>query len=137
MSSNAKSKTVTDDRDFSTVFPPGKIKAQLQNNKDVGKVPKPTEQFIACCSALLLEKLIKKKESSEGVVTLDNIKEAAAHYDFMDLAEVRDNTAPKAKAKKKRKTKEIQEVQEVASQVQHETSIQQTLEVIQDEDDYD
>ena len=125
--------------DLAAVFPLGKIKAQLQNHKEVGKIPKPTEEFIACCSAILIQKLVDKGDtSSESVVTLDQIKAAASQYDFINLDEVQNQTAPKA-AKKRRTTitKAVQAVQKVADVVALEPSNQQTLQVIQDDDDYD
>ena len=130
--------------DLAAVFPHGKIKAQLQTHKDVGQIPKPTIEFIACCSAIFLQKLIDKGDTdttttSESVVTLDQIKAAASKYDFIDLDEVQNQNAPKA-AKKRRTTtmtKEIQAVKKVADVVAMEPAIQQTVQVIQDDDDYD
>ena len=125
--------------DLAAIFPQGKIKAQLQSHKDVGKIPKPTEEFIACCSALLLEKLLHKDiATSESVVTLEQIKTAASQYAFIQLDEVHNHNAPKATKKRRTtKTKAIQAVQHVADAVAVEPSIQQTVLVIQDEDDYD
>jgi hypothetical protein len=139
--------------DLSDIFPPGKIKAQLQSHKEIGKIPKPTEEFIECCSALLLERLIRRRcsddamtqpandSSSGGVVTLDTIKAAASQYDFIHIDELQDSSAPKARRKKRKTTisttKEIQEVQKVAYEAEHQPPSQQTIQVIQDDDDYD
>lgn len=125
--------------DLAAVFPTGKIKAQLQSHKDVGKIPKPTEEFIACCSALMLEKLVHKDNpTSESVVTLEQIKAAASQYAFIQLDEVQNHNAPKATKKRRTtKTKEIQAVQQVADAVAVEPSIEQSVRVIHDEDNYD
>ena len=99
--------------DLAAVFPLGKINAQSQSHKDVGKIPKPTEESIACFSAILIQKLVDKGDkSSESVVTLDQIKAAASQYDFINLDEVQNQTAPKA-AKNKHTTirKVVQAVQ--------------------------
>jgi hypothetical protein len=127
--------------DLSDMFPPGKVKAQLQNHKEIGKIPKPTEQFIECCSALLLERLIgrsdRTKVGSDSVVTLDTIKAAASQFDFLHIEELQDSNAPKARKRRKTITKEIQEVQKVAYEAEHQPPMQQTIEVVQDDDNYD
>ena len=76
--------------------------------------------------------------TSESVVTLDQIRVAASQYGFIHLDEVQNQSAPKA-AKKRRATttKEIQAVKKVADVGAMESSIQQTVQVIQDDDDYD
>ena len=138
--------------ELSDIFPPGKIKAQLQSHKDIGKIPKPTEEFIECCSALLLERLIGRScsddvtprdpnDSSGAVVTLDTIKSAASQFDFIHIDDLQDSSAPKARKKRRTTTtataKEIQEVQKAANEAEHQPPSQQSIQVIQDDDDYD
>ena len=87
----------------------------------------------------MLEKLVHKDNpTSESVVTLEQIKAAASQYAFIQLDEVQNHNAPKATKKRRTtKTKEIQAVQQVADAVAVEPSIEQSVRVIHDEDDYD
>mmetsp|Transcript_30861 Transcript_30861/g.50986 ORF Transcript_30861/g.50986 Transcript_30861/m.50986 type:complete len:185 (-) Transcript_30861:333-887(-) len=110
-----------------SLFPAGKVKANLQINEDVGTIRRPAEKLVEFCAAVFLQKLIQDASTAKdvsdtasdsetaatAVIQLEHIQAAAAnnttHYEFLmdDLQEVQDSTAPKAarlyrQAKKRR-----------------------------------
>ena len=58
--------------DWSSVFPPGRIKAQIQQEDDnVGCLPKKTLELISTCSTLLLREIV---QTSCALMENENIK---------------------------------------------------------------
>ena len=138
--------------DIAAIIPSGKIKAQLQSHKDVGKIPKQTEEFIACCAALFLKKLMTSEEpvttgestnSTENpTITLEQIKRAASRYEFINLDDLHDQNAPRLRKKRRTintKTAAVAVLAvetAIAAQVLL-NSVDEAMNIFQDDDEYD
>jgi hypothetical protein len=147
--------------DACQIIPRGKIKAQLQKRKDTGKIPKSTEDYLRCCTVLFLQSLLPKPDETlttgqqASVVTLEDIRESASRYSFIDLSQISEENASKKKKKKKRKvaskkTKQIETTATTTTKTKKEIQIaiqpltgnmdpdfQPTMQVMEDDDDYD
>ena len=137
-------------------IPRGKIKAQLQKRKDTGKVPKATEDYLRCCTVLFLQSLLPKPENETlttgqqtSVVTLEHIRESASRYSFIDLSQISEENASKKKRKAaSKKTKQIGTTSTKTTKKEIQIAIQPltgnmdpdfqpTMQVMEDDDDYD
>jgi hypothetical protein len=145
--------------DACQIIPRGKIKAQLQKRKDTGKFPKSTEDYLRCCTVLFLQSLLPKPDETlttgqqASVVTLEDIRESASRYSFIDLSQISEENASKKKKKRKvaskktgttntKTTKSSTTKKEIQIAIQPLTGnmdpdFQPTMQVMEDDDDYD
>lgn len=137
-------KSPFENSNLTSVFPSGKIKAQLFTNKNVGKLRKDSLELIECASARFLQSLIQS--TSEKPATLDHIKQATKPYDFIDLEHLEEAKVPKVRKVNKNNRKRssanghgypMKSVKEAASHVASLQSKIPEVKVIEDVDDYD
>eukprot|EP00548_Thalassiothrix_antarctica_P002085 CAMPEP_0194130898 /NCGR_PEP_ID=MMETSP0152-20130528/1802_1 /TAXON_ID=1049557 /ORGANISM="Thalassiothrix antarctica, Strain L6-D1" /LENGTH=149 /DNA_ID=CAMNT_0038825525 /DNA_START=39 /DNA_END=488 /DNA_ORIENTATION=+ len=125
--------------DLSSIFPDGKVKSQLFLNKDVGRMQRESVQLIECATALFIQKLV---QTDDDVVTLNDIKEAAESFDFVNLEKVKEKRIVSRSVNKRGRTTSddlstkyaVKKAAKVAAEGHYRT---EKVKVIEDKNDYD
>lgn len=102
---------VSNQVDWANLFPATRIKNQLQQNEQVGRIRNSAAALAGACAGLLLEKLRRRalemgqsRSSSTNankqqpvVVSLPDVQQAAADYPFLEsvLEDLSEETAPR------------------------------------------
>jgi hypothetical protein len=139
--------------DWSSLFPPGKIKAQLTRDDEVGRLSQKTIQLISISSALFVKQIVGKATESKQnqALTLLSIRDATAPFLHDVLGGISEESAPKRIRKTTVATKENRVLLEksqsskfdestlnrVVEETAYATLPSQMMKVIEDDEDYD
>ena len=137
--------------DWSNLFPPGKIKAQLTRDDEVGRLSQKTIQLISISSALFVKQIVGKATASQQnqALTLPSIRDATAPFLHDVLDGISEESAPKRIRKLTMATKQnrgllekssrldVSTLNEVVEATADATLPSQMMKVIEDDEDYD
>lgn len=128
--------------DWFQLFPPGKIKAQLTRDANVGKLSKKAIDLASISSALFLQQIVVNAASvatSANEVTLHDIRKACPEF----LHDLFLETVPVV-SKKRKKTATVRQTTKLDAATLNQVLVVEAdhaaaseMKVIQDDEDYD